>query len=1255
MRAPRSAVVGVALLVLLLVTAAPPGRSGAPATAGVLGGEVLRAVAAVGWAPSTGLLIAEVVTGGGSASDEWIELTNAGPATLDLAGLEVAYVTSSGSTVTRKASWTAARPLEPGRHLLLANAAGTHASIADATYSGGLAAAGGALVLRTIGGQPIDAVGWGDATNSFVEGAAASAPPAGSSIERRPGGPAGNGIDTNDNGADWLVLATPVPQNLSAEPTPGATPTPKPSATPAPSMTPTPTPEPTPTPTQTPVPSEEPTPGPTPTLTATPTPLPSVTPAPTPEPTPTPAPTPSPTPAPPPEPTPTAPPTPAPTPTPTPVPTEEPTPTPEPTPIPTPTFTPAPIPTPIPIADLRALPDGSAALVEGILTTPLGSLEDGRGAFVQDASGGIALFLPAAIVEGALPAGTVVRAAGTVENRYSQRTLRLAVDPVAVGTAPLPAALDVPTGGVGETVEGRRVRVVAAVVEGATTLSAGIAITVDDGSGPLRVVLAGGISALPVVGEQVDVSGPAGQHDSSGTGVAGYRLTVVDPADLVVGPGPMPTPTPSPTASPTPTPAPSPSPTPTPAPSPTPTPTPTPAPSPTPSATPGAPIPIAAARLLPTGSRVRVEGVVTAEPGRVGAAQLVTIDDGTAGIFVHLPEGVAGPARGSRLAVVGRLADPYGQLEIRVASGGLAAEGSGAVPDPIPVAAGGLGEGTEGRLVVVEGRLEAAIIRESGGDLGLRLVDAAGTPFRARATAASGITRYAAVRGDRLRLVGVVGQRATRKGALDGYRLWLRDAADLVRVAAAPTPTPRPSPTPRASPAGSGGTVDPAAVRSIAAVLRVGDGPAAIEGVVTAGGSLLDASGRLVVVQDATGAVAVRTPAGVPLTRTGDLIRASGRLGLAYGAPRLAAEAVEVLGSRTLPAPAGLDSAPGASDEWRLVRVSGRVLDLHRYGDRWRAELAVGADRVVVAGLPGAGIPAASLPEGAIIRVTGIVRRPHPSATDRRWVVVPRSVADVALIAGPDAGTPGGRDAGSGSTGALGTTEPGSAGPSPGAGGPLDADLRDLAALAGREVRVGGLVVAVDASGIALDDGTAVGHVLLAGDATAFDELIATGDALTATGLVVASAVGPVVRVEQAADLARVGDLGEQLPIDDATPMDATDGSSTPGAQTAASASDGAGGSAAGRDRAAATDGSAPATSDAPGGMTGPAVGDPPAGSAGVGAVLPGIAVFGLPGGVLVGGWSLALRRRRERRRAARLAARLAALTERVTERVTAA
>src|SRR5688572_24307830 len=96
-------------------------------------------LAAVTWPASTALLVGEVVTGGATASDEYLELYNAGPEAVDLAGLEVAYVTSSGSTITRKQSWSASLLLAPGAHLLLANASGIYAAIADGTYSGGFA------------------------------------------------------------------------------------------------------------------------------------------------------------------------------------------------------------------------------------------------------------------------------------------------------------------------------------------------------------------------------------------------------------------------------------------------------------------------------------------------------------------------------------------------------------------------------------------------------------------------------------------------------------------------------------------------------------------------------------------------------------------------------------------------------------------------------------------------------------------------------------------------------------------------------------------------------------------------------------------------------------------------------------------------------------------------------------------------------------------------------------------------------------
>ena len=79
--------------------------------------------AAVGWPVST-LLVSEVQTGGASASDEFVEIANQGTGPVDLIGLELVYATSSGSTVTRKASWSGSFVLEAGRRVLVVNARG---------------------------------------------------------------------------------------------------------------------------------------------------------------------------------------------------------------------------------------------------------------------------------------------------------------------------------------------------------------------------------------------------------------------------------------------------------------------------------------------------------------------------------------------------------------------------------------------------------------------------------------------------------------------------------------------------------------------------------------------------------------------------------------------------------------------------------------------------------------------------------------------------------------------------------------------------------------------------------------------------------------------------------------------------------------------------------------------------------------------------------------------------------------------------
>lgn len=790
------------LLVLAGVTIATPPRSGEVAAA-----------AAVGWPPSS-LLVSEIATGGASASDEFVELFNAGAGTTDLIGLELVYATASGSTVTQKATWTLPRPLAPGQHLLIANSAGAYATLGDATYSGGLAATGGAVALRTVGGATIDAIGWGDATNAFVEGSAAAAPPAGSSLERRPGGGAGNATDTNDNTADWFVQVMPGPQNLTS-----------------------------------PV---------------------------------------------------------------------------------------SPLPTPTPLASPTIVPQPSAS-----------------------------------------------------------------------SSAP---------------------------------------------------------ASLPVC---------------------------------------------EPVASPTVTPGPGASQTP--AVSPTPTPTPSPAPT-------AASVPIVDVRAQPIGATVRVRGVVTAEAGRLGSAVLIAIADESAGIVVHLATGAIGPERGTTIEVEGKLAAPYGQLEIRPPIDGILVEGAGATPDPLPIVSSQLGEAVEGGLVAVVVLIDKAPHRESNGSVTLDAADATtGGRLAIRADASSGIATSDLPRYASAHLVGIVGQRATRSGLLDGYRIWLRDRADIVL-----TGTPGASPTPSGSPSPTGSSAAP--IVSIAhALLSQGD-RVRVVGTVTAAGRLLDSSGRVVVIQDATAAVAVRLSTGTATPRVGARLRVDGTVGRAYGAPRIAATDAVVTGTASSVLPLALRTAPGTAHEWRLVRVEGEVVDVHKLGDRWRAEIAVGSSRLLVSGLPDSGLDATALVEGRRATVIGIVRRPYPTATDRRFAIVPRSTGDVRLGAasGPGAIDPA-TGSGSGSNGGPGHASPGTRSAP---GGPIDVDIATLAEHQGELVRVGGLITAVESDAILLDDGTANGRIVLTGDATTLLALLAPGEPVDAVGHVRGTPAGPEIEVTSAGDIVRVGDPG---------------------------------------------------------------------------------------------------------------------------------
>ncbi|MEW6226375.1 MAG: hypothetical protein AB1627_17280 [Chloroflexota bacterium] len=807
----------------------------------------------------------------------------------------------------------------------------------------------------------------------------------------------------------------------------------------------------------------------------------------------------------------------------------------------------------MPIATVRALPDDTPVVVEGVLTTALGALEDGRSGFVQDATGGIALYLDAAFAL-AMPPGSRVVVTGTLDSRYAQRTVRVdRADVVLLAPDALPVPSLAETGAAGEPLEGLRLELAGVVTEAPSALSDGLGLMIDDGTGPVRVIV--GVDALgastPAAGDAVVARGPLGQRDSGGSGLAGYRLHATLAGELeVLGPSPSPSPSlspePEPTPAPTTTPTPSSSPTPSPSPTSTPTPThsPTPTPSPTPAPTPS-PSPvvvdIAAARAARPGDRVTVRGVVVAEAGRLGTPPLFAIADPSGGLPVRLPDDVAGPVRGALVEVTGKIADPYGQTELRASTGGLRVRGSGAPPAARPIDAGEAGEATEGRLVTVRGTVSVSAAKSTSGDIALTIEGEDGRSLRVHADASAGIDPATLRKGLTATFTGVLGQRASRKGALDGYRVWLRDPAD-VAVISAPGASPSPSAAASATPPPAG----PGVIAIAAARRRDGD-RVAVEGVLTIGRTLLDASGRRTIVEDASGAIEVYLASPDAAVRAGLRVRVTGIVGQAYGAPRLRAETVRVLGNGR-PVAHDLHKAPAAADEWRLVRVSGTITDVRRLGDRWLAELDLGAVRVPVSGLAGSGIASSAVVEGRRANVTGIVRRPYPTATDRRFAVVPRGPSDVVLGAAATTG-PG---AGPGSTAAPGAS-PGAGGPA--SGGALaagDVDLVRLADHVGRTVRVGGLVTELEPDGARLDDGTATARLVLAGEAADLVALLQPGDALNATGTVERRADEVVLVVADPANLVLVGDLG-QVPAEgepgaDAPggPVDAAAGSADP-------------------------------------------------------------------------------------------------------------
>jgi hypothetical protein len=145
-----------------------------------------------------------------SATDEFVELFNAGATPAVVGGYKLVYRSGAGTSDISLGTIPDGTMLAPGAFYLFGGSGYAGARAPDQTFSQGLAGTAGGVGLRDGGGKLLDSVGYGTATNAFVEAHAAAAPAStavpGSSDIRFP-----DGTDSDDNGADFRVTVVPTP------------------------------------------------------------------------------------------------------------------------------------------------------------------------------------------------------------------------------------------------------------------------------------------------------------------------------------------------------------------------------------------------------------------------------------------------------------------------------------------------------------------------------------------------------------------------------------------------------------------------------------------------------------------------------------------------------------------------------------------------------------------------------------------------------------------------------------------------------------------------------------------------------------------------------------------------------------------------------------------------------------------------------------------------------------------------------------
>jgi len=164
------------------------------------------------------VFISEVLGGlQGNNNYEFIELYNPGnSAPFDLRGVSLWYKLVEGEEAQLVYQWDDHALIPPLGHYLLGRAGEEYRVAVDAIIQIPLVPQRGGLQLRDAQGSVLDSLGWGSGGGDFTEVAPAAAMQNGISLERAPTGVSGNGLDTNNNSADFVIKQYPNPQNTGS-------------------------------------------------------------------------------------------------------------------------------------------------------------------------------------------------------------------------------------------------------------------------------------------------------------------------------------------------------------------------------------------------------------------------------------------------------------------------------------------------------------------------------------------------------------------------------------------------------------------------------------------------------------------------------------------------------------------------------------------------------------------------------------------------------------------------------------------------------------------------------------------------------------------------------------------------------------------------------------------------------------------------------------------------------------------------------